>query len=100
MKNFTVWKITNGGKIVQAIKKRYPFASPGAVKALEGDLKRLVGPVILQLRDEVKAAEWDTANIRDDLNAAQYEADDLKNDIERMESEQERQKMLEQFYSY
>jgi hypothetical protein len=95
-----VWEITNGGKIVQAIKKRYPFASPGAAKALEGDLKRLVGPVILQLRDEVKEWEREAESARDDAGYAWSEAGSLNADIERMEAEQERQKMLEQFYSY
>ena len=100
MKNFTVWKITNGGKIVQAIKKRYPFASPGAIKALESDLKQLVGPVILQLRDEIKETERQVDQAQDEAGAAWSEVDDLKKDIKRMEAETIRQKMLEQFYSY
>lgn len=100
MKNITIWKITNGGKIKQAIKRRYPFASPGAVKGLEIDLKRLIGPVILQLRDE--AAEWTrrAVNEEDRATAAEYEIESLEADIEKMEAETIRQEYLKQFYSY
>lgn len=100
MKNTTVWKITNGGKIVQAIKKRYPFASPGTIKALEADLKRLVGPVIQQLNCEVKMWEREAESARDDASYAWAEAEESKKEIERMEAETIRQEMLKQFYSY
>ena len=100
MKSTTVWKITNGSKIEQAIKQRYPFASPGAVKVLEADLKRLIGPVIQQLNYEAKEWEREAENVREYAGYAWSEVEELKKDIERIEAEAIRQEMLKQFYSY
>jgi hypothetical protein len=100
MKNITIANLTKGGRIEKAIKKRFPFASPGAVGVLIADLRGLVDPVLRQLHEEAKEWERHSARSEDEAGAAWSEVDSLQADIKRMEAETIRQEWLKQFYSY
>ncbi len=100
MKNITFINKEKGKSMESAIKRRFPFANKTVIDLLMIELKGIINPVIYGLNTQVKELECEIESVRDDAMDTRDRIEWIEESIEHMKAEQERQKMLTQFYSY
>lgn len=88
------------GKIKRIIRENFVIKNPKKLDRVLSELEAVIKPVISQLQSDIKTWEREAESARDDASYAWSEAEESKKEIARMESEEVRRKMLEQFYSY